>query len=55
MNIKTIKILKKYANMMIPGSKKLEDVYIELFESLSKKTQKQTLEEIKMFILMHNN
>jgi len=54
MNIKTLKVLKKYANLMIPG-KRYEDIVITTFESLPEKDKKQTLREIKMQIMMHNN
>jgi hypothetical protein len=55
MNIKTLKVLKKYANMMIPGSKPYQKIMINLFESMSERDKEKTLKEIKMFILMHSN
>jgi hypothetical protein len=54
MNIKTLKVLRKWAHMQIPGPV-YERVVIEQFELLNEKEKKQTLKEIKMQILLHNN
>lgn len=55
MNIKTLKVVKKWANLMFPANSVWQNICITEFEKLPEKEKKQTLNEFKLQIMLHNN
>ena len=55
MNIKTLKILQKYARLIAPGNKKFERACVKVFEDLDPKEKRGTIRELKVYIMMHDN
>lgn len=54
MNVKTLKVLKKWAHIQIPGPV-YEKIVVDMFEDLPEKDKKETLKQFKVQIALHNN